>query len=137
VATRVLLIDDSRLIRKATERVLTRAGYAVLSAGDGEEALSMARQELPDLILLDMLLPRLGGEKVLQHLKQRADTASIPVIVLSSLAEQNAAKLREEGAAAFFPKSRLLLDEQLSGLLQVVREVLRSEPKKCQESAVV
>jgi CheY-like chemotaxis protein len=108
-----------------------------LSAADGEEALNIVRETMPDLILLDMLLPRLGGEKVLQHLKHEPGTASIPVIVLSSLAEQNAAKLREEGAAAFFPKSRLLLDKNLMGLLEVVRDVLDDKQNACQESAVV
>ena len=55
--TKILLVEDSKFLRLTAERALARAGYEVSSAADGEEALRMAREKLPDLILLDMLLP--------------------------------------------------------------------------------
>ena len=58
---RVLLVEDSRFLRKAAETVLTRQGYAVVTAADGEEALIVARRELPDLVLLDLIIPKLDG----------------------------------------------------------------------------
>jgi len=59
----ILLVDDSKFIRRANELALIKAGYAVCSAGDGEEGLRVAREKLPDLIVLDMMLPKLSGPK--------------------------------------------------------------------------
>jgi CheY-like chemotaxis protein len=58
--TKILLVDDSKFLRLATERALARAGYDVSTAADGENALQVARERRPDLILLDMLLPKMG-----------------------------------------------------------------------------
>ena len=81
----ILLVEDSKIQRMQSERILSKAGYTVLNANDGEQALQLARANLPDLILLDMLLPKLGGEQVLQMLKADAATAHIPVIALRVL----------------------------------------------------
>ena len=112
----VLLIEDSKLLRIALERSLTKAGFTVVIAQDGEEGLRFARHALPDVILLDMLLPKLGGEQVLQSLKGDPLTAGIPVIILSSLSQQNEEKLKKAGAAAYFEKAKLLGDAD-SGML--------------------
>ncbi len=109
--TTVLLVEDSKVQKLANERILHKAGYAVLSAKDGEEALRLAHEQIPDLILLDMLLPKIAGPQVLQALKQDPATANIPVIVLSSLSQTNEPKLRQEGADGYFEKSRLFDDE--------------------------
>lgn len=78
----ILLVEDSRFLRRANERVLAKAGYEVVTAADGEEALQLARTKAPDLILLDMLLPKLGGPEVLRALRGDPATAAIPVVVL-------------------------------------------------------
>ncbi len=108
----------------ANAKALTRAGYAVVTAGDGEEALRMAHARIPDLILLDMLLPKLGGPEVLQALKKNPLTLSIPVVVLSSLPQKNEAKLLKEGATAYFDKSTLGLDQHSEALIQIVKRIL-------------
>ena len=95
----LLLIEDSKLLRAANARLLTNAGFTVNIAGDGEEALRLVQKDPPDLTLLDMILPKLGGPEVLHALKQDSATADIPVIVLSSLSQQNESKLKSEGAA--------------------------------------
>jgi CheY-like chemotaxis protein len=118
-------------MRRANERALGRAGYDVVTASDGEEALRIANARIPDLILLDMLLPKLGGQQVLQALRSDAVTALIPVVVLSSLPEKNAAKLIKEGATAYFEKSKLDLDQNADSLLQIVKKTLDG----CQKSA--
>ena len=122
----ILLVEDSRFLRKAIEQVLVRAGYKVLTAGDGEEALRIAYSRIPHLIVLDMLLPKLGGPEVLQALKGSALTAHIPVIVLSSLSQKNEAKLKQAGAVAYFEKSKLELDQHSASLLQIVKRTLDS-----------
>lgn len=83
-----LLVEDSKFVRLASERALTRAGYNVVSTDDGEQALRVAQERVPDLILLDMLLPKLGGPEVLRALKRDPITAQIPVVAEQSLAEE-------------------------------------------------
>jgi two-component system alkaline phosphatase synthesis response regulator PhoP len=106
----ILLVEDSKFLRVATERILTKAGYQVICAGDGDEALALAGSRLPDLIVLDMLLPKLSGPEVLRSLKKNDLTAHIPVVVLSSLSQNNGPKLVQEGADAFIEKGSLLAD---------------------------
>ena len=122
----LLLVEDSKLLRVANARVLTKAGYNVISAEDGEKALGLAQECLPDLILLDMLLPKLGGPgpQVLEALKKNPTTAHIPVIVLSSLSQSNEGRLKSDGAAAYFEKSRLESDPHWEGLIHKVESIL-------------
>lgn len=109
-------------MRIATQRILTKAGYRVIWAGDGEEALVQAGSGAPDLIVLDMLLPKLSGPEVLRSLKKNGLTAHIPVVVLSSLSQNNGRKLVQEGAAAFLEKGPLLEDPSL--LLEAIKGAL-------------
>lgn len=120
----ILLVEDSRLLRLASERALMRAGFSVVSTDDGEQALREAQEHMPDLILLDMLLPKLGGPEILRALKSDPVTARIPVVVLSSLSQKNEAKLKTDGATAYFQKSKLHLDRGSEALIQVVKEAL-------------
>lgn len=122
--TKVLLVDDSKFLRMANERVLVKAGYDVCTAADGEEALRVAEEKKPDLILLDMLLPKMSGPEVLHALKKNPATAAIPVIVLTSLSQKNEEKLRTEGADAYFEKSSLELDKNSDRLVATVENVL-------------
>jgi two-component system cell cycle response regulator DivK len=120
----VLLIDDSKFLRRANELVFTRAGYAVLVASDGEEGLRIAQNKTPDVIVLDMMLPKISGPQLLQMLKQDARTARIPVIVLSSLPQSNEAKLKEHGAVAYFEKAKLGIDTGSAALLRATEAAL-------------
>src|ERR1700683_1273256 len=115
---KILLIEDSKLQRIANERALVRAGYSVIQAADGEEGLRMAREYTPDLVLLDMMLPKVSGLDVLRALKGDLLVKHIPVIVLSGLGQANEAKLLKDGAAAFLMKSTELLENNSSALIQ-------------------
>ncbi|MGA8620860.1 MAG: response regulator [Candidatus Sulfotelmatobacter sp.] len=126
--TKILLVEDSKFLRLATERALARAGYEVSSAGDGDGALSLAREKLPDLILLDMLLPKMSGPDVLIALKKDALTRAIPVVVMTGMSQKNAARLRNDGAAGFLEKSALELEKGSGKLLTAVREILEKLP---------
>src|SRR4051794_10488877 len=106
----ILLVDDSKFLRRANEIALIRAGYGVCSASDGEEGLRVAREKLPDLIVLDMMLPKLSGPQLLEALKKDATTQHIPVMVLSSLPKTNEEKLKHDGATAYFEKAALGLE---------------------------
>jgi CheY-like chemotaxis protein len=126
--TTILLIDDSKLMRIANQRTLAKAGYQVLTAEDGMEAMQVARDRHPDVIILDLMLPKLGGLEVLHRLKDDAQLTDIPVLVLSGLSQRNEVKLRAEGAAAFLEKTAILENEQL--LLELI-ERLVAEQEVC------
>jgi DNA-binding response OmpR family regulator len=121
MARRILLAEDDRFLRKAAEAALRRHGFEVLAAVDGEDALRRAREEPPDLILLDLIMPKLNGFEVLRELKQDLLTASIPVIVLSNLGQEGDVQhAMEGGAAAYCIKANLSLEE----LVRRVEEAL-------------
>jgi len=122
----ILLVDDSKFLRRANELALIKAGYGVFSASDGEEGLRVAGEKLPDLIVLDMMLPKLSGPQLLEILKKDAKTQHIPVIVLSSLPQTNAEKLKQSGAAAYFEKATLGVENGSTGLIRAIESVLRS-----------
>ena len=123
--TKILLCDDSKFMRLATERALVRAGYEVSTATDGEQALQLARNNKPDLILLDMLLPKMTGPDVLKALKKDPATAGIAVVVFTGLSQKNAARLQKDGACGFLEKSEMGLEKGCDGLLVGLAEILR------------
>ena len=123
--TKILLVGDSKFLRLATERALARAGYDVSTAVDGENALQVAREKRPDLILLDMLLPKMTGPDVLKALKNDPQTASIAVVALTGLSHKNAERLRRDGAVAFLEKSDLALDKGSEALLTALAKIVR------------
>ena len=82
--TRILLIEDNEMNRDVLSRRLERRGYQVLVANDGQQGMAMAREEQPDLILMDMRLPVLDGWTATQQLKAAAETEAIPIIALTA-----------------------------------------------------
>lgn len=121
---KILLVDDSKAILHENACVLQKAGYEVVCAEDGESALKLAAGELPDLILLDMILPKISGPEVLNRLKMDAATAEIPVIVLSSLTEKNRQKLIEAGAEDYVEKSSLTPVEGMNILPKILEDLI-------------
>jgi len=110
--TRILLAEDDRILRKAGEVSLKKRGYEVISAVDGEDALAKARVHKPDLVLLDVMMPKMNGFEVLEALKGAADVRDIPVIMLTNL-EQPAdiKRATDSGAHSYLVKSNMNLDE--------------------------
>ncbi len=125
----ILLVEDSRVQKLANEKILTQAGYLVLMAGSGEDALRLALEASPDLILLDMILPKLSGFEVLLALKRDRATAAVPVIVLSQLTDADEIKVRAGGAAGYFAKSKLAkgVDGERE-LVELIKKTLRESP---------
>lgn len=81
--TRMLVVDDSPTIRAVLAKMLIQDGYAVIKAGDGESAIQIARDERPDLIFLDIVLPGLNGFAVLRELRRNEATKTIPIVMIS------------------------------------------------------
>jgi CheY-like chemotaxis protein len=113
----ILVVDDNPHLQVAFKKVLTSSGYGVKLASDGEEALRLAHETRPDVIVLDMMLPKVSGLDVLRALKRDRSTERIPVIALSGLPMSNETKLRRDGAIRYIQKSDL---EDVDLLLQTI-----------------
>ena len=118
---RILLVDDEKQLVEMMQMRLEAGGYAVLSAYDGQEALDKARTEKPDLIILDLMLPKVDGYKVCRMLKFDEKYKNIPVILFSARAQEEDIKLgKEVGAEAYITKQ---FDPAI--LLAKIKELLK------------
>lgn len=82
---RILVVDDEERMVKVLQGILTKEGFSVLTAYNGEDCLKIAKNELPNLILLDVVMPGMDGAEVCASLQEDAKTANIPVIFLTGL----------------------------------------------------
>ena len=121
---KILLVEDSRPIRRENESALHKAGYEVVCAEDGESALRLAREQKPDLVLLDMILPKMSGPEVLRRLKTEPETATIPVVVVSSLSERNRQKLIDEGAEDYLEKKEIMPKQGVNLLPKLLENII-------------
>ena len=118
---RVLLVEDSKFFLKATSTVFEREGFDVITASTGEEALKVAQTTKPDVILLDMMLPRLDGMMVLRMMRGIPALRNTPVIVLSgNKSEQDQTQARKLGIVDYFLKEETPAAE----LIKLVRKAL-------------
>jgi two-component system alkaline phosphatase synthesis response regulator PhoP len=102
---KILITEDSPTILEILKSVLVEEGYEVIAATDGQQALEMARTEKPDLIILDLLLPKTDGYKVCRMLKFDEKYRNIPIIMLTSRTNESDEKLgREVGVDAYIRK---------------------------------
>lgn len=109
---RILVIEDDKFLRRACEVSLGKRGFTVLTAVDGEEGIRQALSGSPDLILLDMLMPRLTGIETLEVLKREEKTRRIPVVILSnSSIEADVQRAKALGAVGYLVKASLSLRE--------------------------
>lgn len=105
MAHRVLAVDDDPVIQRLLEVNLELEGYEVALASDGVEALEVARSFRPDVILLDVMMPRMDGWQACEQLKQDPDLQEIPVVFLSARAQDaDVARGTDAGAAAYLTK---------------------------------
>ena len=89
----ILVADDDQLVHAAFSQLLAFSGYDVRSAWDGEEVVAKAREERPDLILLDIMMPKRNGILVAQDLKTHPETSDIPIIIVTGLSGTPAAQV--------------------------------------------
>jgi DNA-binding response OmpR family regulator len=114
-AKKVLIVEDDEFLRSLTAKRLEKDGYQVVVAVDGESSLGIASEQMPDLILLDLLLPGLNGFEVLDKLKSNDETKAVPVIVFSNLGQQeDIEKATKAGADDFLIKANFTLDDVVS-----------------------
>ena len=116
---KILAVDDEVHMLRLIEYSLTREGYTVLTAGNGKDAIEMANLERPDLILLDIRMPRMNGYEVFASLREQPKTTSIPVIFISILSdEEETIKLGAQRIQKPFSPS-VLIDKVRSVLVEL------------------
>ena len=117
---RILIVDDEQELVKAVQIRLQQAGYETLVAHDGQEGLEKAKKEKPDLIILDLMLPKMDGYKVCGLLKIDSRFSKIPIIIFTAKAREEDKKMGQEvGANAYITKP---FDPQ--ALLSKIKELL-------------
>jgi len=117
----ILLVDDDQFITVAYKDGLERAGYYVTVAHNGEEALEILKELKPDIILLDLIMPKMNGFELLQALKENSHLKDIPVLVLSNLSqESDEEEARSFGIVDFMVKADVSLKDLVSRIHQAL-----------------
>jgi CheY-like chemotaxis protein len=122
----ILLVDDDPLIIRMYQNRLNIDGYHVVTASNGEEALVQVRRTPPQLILMDMMMPKMNGIETLKEFKKDPATMNIPVIILTNLDDdpENIAKIKTMGAVNYLTKSNVSLTELSETIAQILKPSL-------------
>jgi len=117
----ILFIEDEEALQQSMGRALDFAGFAVLQALDGEAGVAVAKKDKPDLILLDLILPKMDGFEVLKALKGDAITKDIPIMVLTNLeSSRDVDKVAAMGAVTYLVKANYELKELISKIKETL-----------------
>lgn len=120
---KVLLVEDDSFISKMYVTKFTLQKFNVLAAADGEEGLQMAIAEIPDIILLDIMLPKMDGWQVLEHLKVNQSTKNIPVLLLTNLgAQEDIERGLQLGATDYMIKAHFIPSEVIEKINTLVAQ---------------
>lgn len=118
---KVLLIDDDQVLLKLYSTRLSADHHQVVTASNGQEGLELVSKQTPDVILLDLLMPKLNGFKFIESIKKSPTTASIPIVVFSSVANQEQVdRLNQLGVTTFLNK----IDVTPTQLVSVINQLL-------------
>ena len=132
--SKVMVVEDDASLREIYSIRITAEGYEVVSAGDGEEALAVAVREKPDLILSDVMMPKISGFDMLDILRSTPETANIKVVMMTALSAEDQRQRGERlGADRYLVKSQVGIED----VINVIHEVLgdRAAPAPAAEAA--
>ncbi|MFC1837479.1 diguanylate cyclase [Thermodesulfobacteriota bacterium] len=137
---KILVIDDSKLVAHMAKSILSKQHHQVLLAEDGQAGIEIALAELPDLILLDLIMPGLNGYQVCSRIKEEAKTSDIPIIMLTSKADPaDKVKGLEMGAADYvtkpFDEGELIARVKTHLKIKQLYEALQKKNRQLQEQA--
>lgn len=121
--TKILLVEDDQSLREIYGIRLTAEGYEIASAGDGEAALALAVKERPDLIISDVMMPKISGFDMLDILRSTPETANIKVIMMTALsADDQKARGELLGADRFLVKSQVGIEDVVNAVHEVLND---------------
>jgi len=118
----ILLVDDDLTLREMYEERLKAEGFNIIQASNGEEAIKKAKDNKPNVILLDIMMPKINGFDVLKELKADADIKDVPVIVLTALIQDvDRLQGKKLGAADYIVKSETMPGEVIEKIKKVIK----------------
>ncbi|MBN1325388.1 response regulator [Candidatus Falkowbacteria bacterium] len=120
---KILLIEDDTFLVEMYMTKFELEGFSVISAEDGQKGLEMVKKENPDIILLDILMPKMDGFAVLDALKKDKATANIPVVLLTNLGQKEDVKKGfEKGAVGYLIKAHFMPSEVVDKIKKILKE---------------
>lgn len=125
---KILIADNDENILLFLQKELEQAGFKVITAIDGAEALKKIKESSPDLIILDILMPKIDGYRLSNYLREDPQLETIPIIALSGLAIEDEERLKKLKVDLFLPKTRI--DELINNLLNAITALLERAPDK-------
>jgi DNA-binding response OmpR family regulator len=118
---KILIVEDDLVLQKTLDEYLVGDGFKTIRASNGEEAITAAKKEMPDLVLLDIILPKKDGYEVIKELKAAQQTKKIPIILLTNLGGvRDVEKALKLGATTYLIKS----DYKLEEIVRKIKEIL-------------
>ena len=127
--TKVMVVEDDAALREIYSIRITAEGYEVVSAGDGEEALAVAVREKPDLILSDVMMPKISGFDMLDILRATPETANIKVVMMTALSSDDQRQRGERlGADRYLVKSQVGIEDVVNTIHEVLGDRPATEP---------
>jgi len=122
MAKNILIVEDDKFLRELIAQKLTKEGYDASEAFDGEEGIKKIKEEKPDLVLLDLILPGIDGFEVLSKMKEDSALSSIPVIILSNLGQkEDVEKGLKLGAVDYLIKAHFTPGEIIDKIKAVLK----------------
>jgi two-component system, OmpR family, phosphate regulon response regulator PhoB len=116
-----MIVEDDRFLSSLIKARLAKDGFTVLQAFDGEEAIKAFKQDRPDLIILDLIMPKVTGFEVLQTISITPGLDKVPVVILSNLAQDSdIEKARQLGAREYFVKVKISIDDLIGKIKTLV-----------------
>ena len=126
---KILIVDDDRLMVKMYQGKFEDDGYEVVTANDGEQGLAKALELKPDLILLDVMMPKMNGFEMLKGLKNNQQTKNTPVILLTNVGEENANQGLDLGAVAYLVKAHYDVKDIVKKVKEILNAYIHELPK--------
>lgn len=121
IKKKILIVEDDFFIRDLYEIQARKSGYEVITATDGQEALTKVKDETPDLVILDIMLPKMDGISVLKAIKMDGHLSKIPCILVTNLEDSlKEREAKQEGAAAYFLKIKTTPQQLIDSLAQYI-----------------
>lgn len=128
--SKIMVVEDDASLREIYSIRITAEGYEVVSAGDGEEALAVAVREKPDLILSDVMMPKISGFDMLDILRSTPETAGIKVVMMTALSSDDQRRRGEQlGADRYLVKSQVGIEDVVNVIHEVLGDRVAEQPQ--------
>lgn len=119
---KILFIEDESALQKTLGQSLEQEGFKMISALNGKDGFNLAKAKKPDLIILDLILPKMDGFEVLKRLKQSSSTKEIPVVILTNLERmKDVNRALEMGATTYLVKANYSLEDIVQKISQILK----------------